>query len=89
MPNLHQTERNAEILRLHEAGHGPTAIGRRFGISTGRAREIIMRADRRDQARAELVARYGEKPTSPVFRTTRPSRFCACAPASYRPGIQR
>ena len=56
------SERNAEILRLHEAGHGPTAIGRQLGISPGRARQIIERADRREKARAELVARFGEKP---------------------------
>ncbi len=36
-----KTERNAQILELHEKGIPLRAIGRRFGISYERVRQII------------------------------------------------
>jgi hypothetical protein len=78
------SERNAEILRLHEAGHGPTAIGRQLGISPERARQIIERADRREKARAELVARFGEKPNIAALPDDTPIEVLRLCPGKTR-----
>ena len=76
---LHQAERNAEILRLHKLGQGPTAIARQFAMKPDRVREIIGRAKHREEARAELVRRFGEKPDIAALPDDTPIEvLCLC-----------
>ena len=76
---LHQPERNAEILRLHQLGQGPTAIARQFAMKPDRVREIIGRANHREKARAELVQRFGENPDIAALPDDTPIEvLCLC-----------
>jgi hypothetical protein len=78
--NLHQPEqRNSEILRLHKLGQGATAIARQFAMKPDRVREIIARAIHREDARAELVRRFGEKPDISALPDDTPIEvLCLC-----------
>jgi hypothetical protein len=57
-----QRERNSSILQLFKSGKSQADIGRQFGITPGRVRQIIVMADRMEQRRAELVKKYGTQP---------------------------
>ena len=58
-------ERNAEMKRLHASGTTLTEIACRFGISSGRVRQIIFRDEFRANHRAALIAKYGKRPKIP------------------------
>jgi hypothetical protein len=60
--NTPKDERNAEIKRLHKRGVGVSEIGRRFGVTPGRVRQIIATDEFRANHRAALVAKYGKRP---------------------------
>ena len=60
--NTPKDDRNAEIKRLHKRGVGVTEIGRRLGVSRGRAQQIILRDEFRVNHRAALIAKYGKHP---------------------------
>jgi DNA-binding CsgD family transcriptional regulator len=59
---MKKEERNAEIKRLYNRGVGVSEIGRRFGVSPSRVRQIITSDEFRANHRAALVAKYGKYP---------------------------
>ncbi len=47
----HDPERNAAIIRAHEAGASYAALGRQYGIGCEHVRQIVLRYERRVKRR--------------------------------------
>jgi hypothetical protein len=80
---MRKTERNAEILRLHKEGQGPTAIARQFAMKPDRVRQIIGQATLREKARAALVERFGENPDIAELPDDTPIEVLALCPGKF------